>query len=189
MQLEIQPLVVQQNALVNARFIFSTLETRLFLALLLRISRGDTTFALCRIPIKELAPDSHSNTLYAEVDEMAKKLASRVTHIEVLEPNGERIKQPDRMNRPLMYQCDYIKSEAVVEARFSNGVRKYLLDLRHNFTQAQLPQLLLIRSAASHRIYWLVKDYDQQSKTHREITVTEWRAGPDNRIRQSFRPL
>ena len=110
--------MVQQNALVNARFIFSTLETRLFLALLLRISRGDTTFALCRIPIKELAPDSHSNTLYAEVDEMAKKLASRVPHIEVLEPNGERIKQPDRMNRPLMYQCDYVKSEAVVEARF-----------------------------------------------------------------------
>ena len=189
MQPEIQPLLVQQNALVNARFTFSTLETLLFLALLLRISRGDTTFALCRIPIKELAPDSHSNTLYAEVDEMAKKLASRVPHIEVLEPNGERIKQPDRMNRPLMYQCDYIKSEAVVEARFSNRVRKYLLDLRHNFTQAQLPQLLLIRSAASHRIYWLVKEYAQQSKTHREITVTEWRAGPDDRIRQSFRPL
>ena len=62
---------------------------------------------------------------------MAKKLAARVLHIEVLGPNGERIKQPDRMNRPLMYQCDYIKSEGVVEARFSNGVREYLLDLRH----------------------------------------------------------
>ena len=189
MQPEIQPLVIQHNALVNARFSFSTLETRLFLALLLRISRGDTTFALFRIPVKELAPGSHSNTLYAEVDEMARKLASRVLHIEVLGPDDERIKQPDRMNRPLMYQCDYIKSEAVVEARFSNGVRGYLLNLRYNFIQAQLSQLLMIRSAASHRIYWLVKEYAQQGKTHREITVTEWRAGPDDRIRQSFRPL
>lgn len=175
MQPELLPLVVQHNALVNARFSFSTLETRLFLALLVRINRGDTTFSVCRIPVKELAPDSNSNALYADVDEMAKKLAARVLHIEVLGPNGERIKQPDRINRPLMYQCDYIKSEGVVEARFSDGVRDYLLDLRHNFTQAQLPQLLLMRSAASHRIYWLVKEYAQQSKTQREVEVSELR--------------
>jgi hypothetical protein len=170
-----QPLVVQHNALVNARFSFSTLETRLFLALLVRINRGDTTFSVCRIPIKELSPDSNYNSLYAEVDEMAKKLATRVLHIEVLGPNGERVKQPDRMNRPLMYQCDYLKSEGVVEARFSEGVREYLLDLRHNFTQAQLPQLLQIRSPSSHRIYWLVKEYAQQGKTYRDIEVSELR--------------
>lgn len=175
MQPELLPLVVQHNALVNARFSFSTLETRLFLALLVRINRGDTTFSVYRIPVKELAPDSNSNALYADVDEMTKKLAARVLHIEVLGPNGERVKQPDRINRPLMYQCDYIKSEGVVEARFSDGVRDYLLDLRHNFTQAQLPQLLLIRSAASHRIYWLVKEYAQQGKTQREIEVSELR--------------
>lgn len=175
MQPEPLPLVVQHNALVNARFSFSTLETRLFLALLVRINRGDTTFSVCRIPIKELSPESNSNALYADVDEMAKKLAARVLHIEVLGPNGERIKQPDRINRPLMYQCDYIKSEGVVEARFSDGVRDYLLDLRHNFTQAQLPQLLLIRSAASHRIYWLVKEYAQQGKTQRELEVGDLR--------------
>ena len=175
MQPELLPLVVQHNALVNARFSFSTLETRLFLALLVRVNRGDIAFDVCRIPIKELSPDSHSNALYADVDEMTKKLAARVLHIEVLGPNGERVKQPDRINRPLMYQCDYIKSEGVVEARFSDGVRDYLLDLRHNFTQAQLPQLLLIRSAASHRIYWLVKEYAQQGKTQREVEVSELR--------------
>lgn len=47
--------------------------------------------------------------------------------------------------------------------------------MRHNFTQAQLPQLLAIRSAASHRIYWLVKEYAQQGKTHRDVTVSELR--------------
>lgn len=175
MQPERQPVVVQHNALVNARFSFSMLETRLFLALLVRINRGDTAFAVCRIPVKELSPDSSSNALYADVDQMAKKLAMRVLHIELLGPDGERAKQPDRMNRPLMYQCDYIKSEGVVEAKFSEGVREYLLDLRHNFTQALLSQLLLIRSPASHRIYWLVKEYAQQGKTQREVTVTQLR--------------
>ena len=106
---------------------------------------------------------------------MAKKLATRALHIEVLGPNGERVKQPNRMNRPLMYQCDYIKSEGVVVARFNNGVREYLLNLRHNFTQAQLSQLLLLRGGASHRIYWLVKEYAQMGKVQREVTVSELR--------------
>lgn len=135
MQPETLSLGVRRNALVNARFSFSTLETRLSPALLPRISQNNTTFDLCQIPIKGLAPDSQIDTMYAEVDETTKKLAGRVLHIEVLGPNGGRIKQPDRMNRPLMYQCDYIKSKGVVEAQFSNGVREYLLDLRHNFTQ------------------------------------------------------
>ena len=176
MQPEIPQLVVQHNALVNARFSFSILETRLFLALLARVNRRDANFSVCRIPVVELAANSSSNTIYAEVDKMTKKMASRVLHIEVLGPNGERIKQPDRMNRPLMYQCDYIKSEGIVEARFSDGVREYLLDLRHNFTQAQLPQLLLMRSTYSHRIYWLIKEYAQLGRTHREITLSELRS-------------
>lgn len=124
-----------------------------------------------------------------EVDETTKKLALRVLHIEVIEPDGGRIKQPDRMNRPLMYQYDYNKSEGVVEARFNNGVPEYLLNLRQNFTQPQLPQLLLMRSAASHRIYWLVKEYAQQKKTHRENNRQRVvkRARPAHRICQSFR--
>lgn len=176
MQPEAPQLVAQHNALVNARFSFSVLETRLFLALLSRVNRRDPNFSVCRIPVLELAANSSSNTIYAEVDKMTKTMAARVLHIEVLGPDGERIKEPDRMNRPLMYQCDYIKSAGVVEARFSNGVREYLLDLRHNFTQAQLPQLLLMRSAYSHRIYWLIKEYAQQGRTQREITLSELRS-------------
>lgn len=64
-------------------------------------------------------------------------------------------------------------SEGVVEARSSNGVPEYLLGLRLNFTQPQLPQLLLMRSTASHRIYWLVKEYAQQGKTHRKIIISK----------------
>jgi hypothetical protein len=40
------PLVVQHNALVNARFDLNTTESRLFLAMLARIKRDDTTFVM-----------------------------------------------------------------------------------------------------------------------------------------------
>lgn len=50
----ISPVVVQHNALVNARFSLTTLETRLFVAMLRRIGREDTTLPVCRIPVREL---------------------------------------------------------------------------------------------------------------------------------------
>lgn len=167
--------VVQHNALVNARFNFTTLETRLFLALLVRINREDDAFSLCDIPISELGGVGNtSSSLYEEVNAMTKKLTSRVLHIEVLK-EGRRQKQPDRLNRPLMARCDYIKSKGVVRARFNEEVREYLLELKDNFTQAQIPQLLLIRSSTSHRIYWLIREYAQQQRSSREIEVTDLR--------------
>lgn len=175
MQTEAPQLVAQHNAMVNARFSFSILETRLFMALLARVNRRNPNFSVCWIPVMELAANSSSNTIYAEVDKMTKSMAAHVLHIEVLGPNGERIKQPDRINRPLMYQCDYIKSQGLVEARFSDGVREYLLDLRHIYTQVQLSHLLLMRSMYSHRIYWLIKEYAQQGRTYWEITLSELR--------------
>ena len=170
-----QPIVAQHNALVNARFSFSSLETRLFLAMLVRIDREAAGFSVVQIPVRELSPESNSNTLYADVDEMTKKLASRVLHIEVLAPDGSRERKPSRLNRPLMARCDYLAKKGIIEAKFNEEVRDYLLDLRRNFTQAQVSQLLLIRSPTSHRIYWLVREYAQQGKASRDITVEELR--------------
>lgn len=170
-----QSLVVQHNALVNARFNLNALETRLFLALLMQIERDASSFAVCRIPVRVLCPDSHSNSVYAEVVEMTRKMATRALHIEVLAPDGGRVKEPNRLNRPLMARCDYLKSEGVVEARFNDEIAPYLLELRKSYTQAQVSQLLLIRSAAAHRIYWLVREYAQQGRRERRIEVDELR--------------
>jgi hypothetical protein len=167
------PLVVQHNALVNARFSLSALETRLFLAMLSYIGRDDSAFEVCRIPVRELAPDSNSNSLYAEVREMTRTMATRALHIEPLGPNGERMKEPDLLNRPLMGRCDYLKKEGVVEARFNEDIRPYLLELKSNFTKAQVSQLLKIKSPASSRIYWLLREYAAFGK--RTMSLTELR--------------
>ena len=81
MQTEAPQLVAQHNAMVNARFSFSILENRLFMALLARVNRRDPNFSVCRIPVMELAANSSSNTIYAEVDKMTKSMVAHVLHI------------------------------------------------------------------------------------------------------------
>lgn len=153
------PLVVQHNAMVNAGFTMSALEMRFFLAMLSRISREDSTLPTCRITVKEICPDSTSATVYADVREMVTRMLSRILLLEILGPNGERVKQPDIQGFPLMGRALYLKKEGVVEAVFNDHLRPYLLELTSNFTKAQLSQLLKIKRPTSHRIYWLLREY------------------------------
>jgi hypothetical protein len=167
------PLVVQHNAMVNAGFTMSALEMRCFLAMISRIGREDTALPVCRIPVRELCADSNSKNVYTEVRAMTEKMASRFLLLEVLGPNGERMKEPDIKNRPLMGAIDYLKREGVVEAVFNEHLKPYLLELKNNFTKAQLSQVLKIKRPASHRIYWLLREYVAFGK--RTISVSELR--------------
>ncbi|RZK42950.1 MAG: RepB family plasmid replication initiator protein [Hymenobacter sp.] len=167
------PLVVQHNAMINAGFAMSALEMRCFLVMISRISREDTALPVCRIPVRELCADSNSKNVYTEVRAMTEKLASRFLLLEVLGPNGERQKEPDIKNRPLMGAIDYLKREGVVEAVFNEHLKPYLIELKNNFTKAQLSQVLKIKRPTSHRIYWLLREYVAFGK--RTISVNELR--------------
>lgn len=166
-------LAVQHNALVNARFGMDTLEMRLFLAMLGRIGRADVTFAECVIPVREIGPEGSVNVPYAEVAAMVKKLARRALDIEKLGPDGRRQKEPDIISIALMSFASYSKSEGTVVARFNDAIRPYLLQLSANFTKAEIKQLQKLKSVASHRIYWLLKEYAAFGK--RTVSLAELR--------------
>ena len=53
-------------------------------------------------------------------------------------------------------------------------LREYLLELRDNFTKAQLTELLKLKSASSYRIYWLLREYAAFGK--RTIKLDELKA-------------
>lgn len=167
------PLVVQHNAMVNAGFALSALEMRCFLAMLGRIGRDDTALPLCRIPVRELCADSNSKNIYREVRAMTVALSQRALLLEVLGPNGQRLPEPDIKARPLMGAIDYLKKEGVVEAVFNEHLRPYLLELKNNFTKVQLSQLLKLKRPASHRIYWLLREYGAFGK--RTVSLDELR--------------
>ncbi len=160
-------LVVQRNDLVNARFALTTLEMRLFMAMLSRIQREDTEFREMRIPVTEVVALSGrrpSSNDYQQLKDMCALLASRVLYIE--RPSKKRRASktaedtPSFSNTPLMAYADYSSEERSLVVRFNDRVRDHLLQLNEgNFTQAQLMQLLKLKSAHSYRIYWLLKQY------------------------------
>jgi hypothetical protein len=153
------PLVVQHNALINARFQFGPLETRLFLHLLASIGRNDTTFGICRVEVAELLGEVNSQNTYKLVREAVEEFATRTITIEQLSAVGRRSRQPDFVVLPLLSIAQYKGGEGAVEARFNDAVIPYLLELRDNFTKAQLAELLKLKNPYSHRIYWLLREY------------------------------
>jgi hypothetical protein len=152
-------LVVQHNNFVNARFLFGPLESRLFLYLLAQVGRHDTQFNLCRVEVSELMAGTSSQNAYKLVREAVEKFATRTLTIEQLDAEGRRGRQPDFVVLPLLSSAHYRGGKGVVEAKFNDAVRSFLLELRGNFTQAQLNELLKLKSPYSQRIYWLLREH------------------------------
>lgn len=164
-------IVVQHNALVNARFDFSTVEMRLFMAMLSRIGRDDEEFREMLVPITEVVALSGRRPSvkdYQQVEAMCDQLVSRVLRIERPVVGGRRRGRkdgerdgatPDFDKLPLMAYAKYRGAEGALKVRFNDEVMPYLLQLHKNFTKAQVVQLLKLKSPHSYRIYWLLKEY------------------------------
>jgi hypothetical protein len=153
------PVVVQHNSLINARFLFGPLETRLFLHLLAQVGRHDTRFSLCRVEVSDVVGATTSQNSYKLVREAVEKFATRTLTIEQLNAEGRRGRQPDYVVLPLLSSAHYRGGKGVVEARFNDAVMPYLLELRDNFTKAQLNELLKLKNPYSQRMYWLMREY------------------------------
>ena len=154
----VQPLVVQHNALVNARFDLNTTEARMFLAMLTRIKRDDTSFTKCELSVREIL-DQGSSQNYGHVRKVLERFASRLITIETLGTGGKRMKQRTYSAIPLLARADYMEGEGQIVLRFNDELHDYLLELHDNFTKAQLTELMKLKSATSYRIYWLLREY------------------------------
>ena len=153
----LHPLVVQHNALVNAQFSLNITELRLFLEMLARISPQDTEFVKCQVEIHNIVEATSNN--YAHVRKMVDSFGGSKLRIEKLGPDGRRRQKRIFTVIPLVEYAEYREGEGVVEAQFNKRLLPYLLELRDNFTKAQLAELLKLKSPSSFRIYWLLREY------------------------------
>ncbi len=167
------PLVVQHNALVNARFDLNTTEARLFLAMLACIKRNDDSFGKCELSVRDVL-DHGSSQNYGHVRKVLEKFASRLITIETLGTGGKRMKHRTYSAIPLLARADYVEGEGQIVLRFNDELHDYLLELHDNFTKAQITELMKLKSATSYRIYWLLREYAAFGK--RTIPLDELKA-------------
>ena len=130
----VHPLVVQHNALVNAQFTLSTTESRLFLAMLARISPSDKKFTKCQVDIHDIVEATSNN--YAHVRKMLDSFGGCKLRIEQLSPDGRRRQKRVYTVIPLVEYAEYREGAGFVEAQFNNHLLPYLVELRDNFTKA-----------------------------------------------------
>lgn len=169
-------LVVQHNALVNARVHLSALEMRLFVALLARIGYQATELGTHLVSVQELCPGSASHNNHAKVQDMCHELPARRLKVDALSPDGEHLPSSPPVVLPLLGVCDYLPHEGHVRAALHPLLAPYLLGLTRQFTKVSLTTLTTLTSPAAHRLYWLLSEPAAMGRTTRTVALAELRA-------------
>lgn len=147
-----EALVKQSNKLINARFMMTLLERRIFLKMVSMIKPTDKDFQDVLIEVKDVIEDTlvQGNSLYAELRKATSRLLKHVCELD----EGKQIVQVS-----LISSATYIKGKAIIKLRFDPALKPYLLELKKNFTVFGLRQALKLRSYYSLRIYELLKQF------------------------------
>jgi plasmid replication initiation protein len=160
--------IVQHNSLINGWFDITKTEMAIFVFMLSKIHKDDNEFKLCKIPVNMIAKSKGGNT-YKIIKNVAYSLLTKRFKLETLNIN----KKNKVVNRYKGYNIfstsSYIEGENHIEIKFNDDIKDYLLNLKGNFTSAELENLLGLKYVHSYRIYWLLKQY--QSFGSRAIEI------------------
>lgn len=166
-----ETVVAKSNDLVRGRHDFSTLEQRIFVAMVAQLNR-ETEFPVVEIPLAEVGELSGADTsnLYREAQRLCDNLASRTIGVhDTTDEEGI----PRYTSYPCFRFCRHVKGSGVIQAKFSDDLKPYLLQLKEKFTLYLLKVFLRLRSKYSTQIYELMKM--RQGLSRVAMSVEEFR--------------
>jgi len=160
-------LVVKHNKLIEAKgqMEFTLLEQKLLLALVSEISAEDEDLNVYDINIKEFLGFSGHQSIggkeYKQVHDIAERLMEKVV----------RIKKDDggTLSVSFLSSAETTENNSFVQLSFDEKLKPYLIDLKEQFTQYQLNNILKLNSGYSIRIYELLKQYEKIRKRKFEV--------------------
>ena len=165
-----QEVVAKANDLVRARHTFSTYEQRIFASMVAELKRGSRKFPVQQVPVTQICNRSNSSDLYRRLDEISKRLTNRKIVIRKTDEEGNR--SFERIN--VFSKCKYKEGEGAIEARFTEDMRPFLLELKERFTLYLITVFLRLQSKYSTQIYELLKM--RQGLRKIEMSVEEFRS-------------
>jgi len=165
-----EEIVAKANDLVRARHTFSTYEQRIFASMVAKLKRGSRKFPVQQVPVTQICSRSNSSDLYRRLDEIAKRLTSRKIVIRKTDDDGKR--SFERIN--VFSKCKYKEGEGAIEARFTEDMRPFLLELKERFTLYLITVFLRLQSKYSTQIYELLKM--RQGLRKIKMSVEEFRS-------------
>ncbi|POZ49798.1 replication initiation protein [Methylovulum psychrotolerans] len=160
-------LVVQHNALVEARYKMTIEEQRVLKTIISQIHSYDEDFKLYEIRVLDLARliGVSDEYYYSRIKSLLSKL--RKSTLLIVDENG------DSVETGWLSSITYRQGKGVVAIRFDPILKPYLLQLKSLFTSYELGNILRLRGMYSIRIYELLKQYEKISK--REFSLDEFK--------------
>jgi len=158
--------VVKSNAIIDAGYYLSIYENRILLTCISQInSMGEIglndVFTVSAQDLIGLIGLDDKNT-YKQLKKAVDRLYERSVTIEL--PNNEILKVR------WVSSIKYIKQAGTVELKFSQDMIPYISQLRREFTQYRLNNVLMFKSNYSIRVYELLVKWSGGSK----IVTVEW---------------
>jgi plasmid replication initiation protein len=161
-------LVIQHNAIIEARYTLSVEEQRLIKTLVSKIQPGDEDFksySIRLIDLSRLLGISESG-YYNRIKKVTKKIMSNILNI--TDAKG------DDVQVAWLSSATYRRGMGTVELRFDPVLKPYLLKLKKCFTSYELENILRLKGIHSIRFYELLKQYEKIGS--REFDLLELRS-------------
>lgn len=149
------PRAYQANALVRAPLKLTHIEARIFALALGCIHQGQTELPGIVIPLGRVITQKKGGSVYETVRDACKSLMSKVVTIESQTSSKKRFQAYS-----IISYIDINEGTGLLTGNFAPEIKPFLLQLAEHYTNVEIETLLTLRSAHAHRLYWLLKSWD-----------------------------
>ncbi len=170
------PLAIQSNALIHARYEMTAIQKKILLMLISKIQPDDIDFKPYRIRVKdflELA-DLKSTQIYSKLKSATEGLLSKVFYIK--KPTGV-------LQITIISSAEYFEGRGLMELCFDPKLKPYLLQLKEQFTIMPLKQVLSLRSVYSIRIYEMLQQFKSTGFFITKVDDLKYKLGLENKYK------
>lgn len=145
----------QANALVRAPLKLSHVEARIFALALSCIHQDQTELPGISIPLNRVLTQKKGGSVYEAIRDACKSLMSKVVSIESQNGNKKRFTAYS-----IISYIDINEGTGYLTGNFAPEIKPFLLQLAEQYTHVEIETLLTLKSAHAHRLYWLLKSWD-----------------------------
>lgn len=147
--------VVKANRMVKAKTSFTKLEHRIVAALIAQIDRGQESFEKQTVSLRSIMERAgvESTEIFRKAKEICDRLIEKGIGVSTYDEERGQVYTAYTLFR----ECRYVEREGVIEAKFEEEMRPFLLQLKNRFTMYSLNCFLRLPSRHSMRIYELLK--------------------------------
>ncbi|SFU99947.1 replication initiation protein [Pontibacter akesuensis] len=149
-------LVTQHNNLINSYFDIPTVQLRAFIYALGHIHKDDKELTHVKIPIDALYA-SKGGKNFKQVAKLATELQEIKFKVESQSPDKAGKMKRTYLSMVIFPTVSYTQDSRYIITKINNDLAPYLLDLKGNYTQAELEQLLSLKTIQAYRIYMFIK--------------------------------